>query len=82
MGFLTSTYDVDNYFEKELFDEIKEMVEQNKDFNQLYKSLIKFFEDEELNPEKIPTQLFSAVFKENPELSAITKKFWIKKTWI
>jgi len=79
MGFFTANYDNDTYFPKELFDDVKIIVEENEDFNALYKSLLEFFSHETLEANLIDTNLFTAVFKENQEIVKSTKRFWLKK---
>ncbi|MEA2049684.1 MAG: hypothetical protein U9O56_02980 [Campylobacterota bacterium] len=73
------TKDYDKYFENgELFKEIQEIIEKNKDFKTLSDKVIKLFDDQEIDTSKIPTEEYSKVFKNHKKVSKHTKKFWLK----
>ena len=79
MGFFTSNYDFDEYFDDELFDNTKELIENNNDLYALFNFIIKFFKNENLVVEDIQTELFTNVFKNNQSVTNDTKSFWLNK---
>lgn len=75
IGFFTNNYD--EYFNKDIFDETKLLIENNTDLKSLYDCIIGFFKD--MKVEKIPKELYKIVFADTNKLAESTKAFWIDK---
>jgi len=73
------TKDYDKYYENgELFKEIQEIIEKNKDFKTLSDKVITIFDDQKIDTSKIPTEEYSKVFKNHKKISNHTKGFWLE----
>jgi len=79
MDFFDSNYDDESYFNDKLFDEVENIVENNKALNELYKSLLSLFQDDSLDINKIPISLFTNAFKDIQTTAKDTQLFWLDK---
>jgi len=79
MGFFDSNYKYESYFDDELFSEVKNIVENNKALNELYKALLSFFQNDFLEVNNIPIGLFTNAFKDVRTIAKDTQVFWLDK---
>jgi len=76
MGFFDSNYD--EYFDdREIFDEISDVILKNEKFKELYENVLNFFNTMDIS--NVPIESYKKVFKNSNILANHTKKFWETK---
>jgi hypothetical protein len=74
MRFFTNNYD--EYFEENIFSDIKKLIECDQDLKLLSDAVLEFFNN--MDVEKIPRDLYSKVFADTNKLANHMQEFWMK----